>query len=916
MAVSVHLSPAGPHIPVVPGEAAHLTLTLHNAGDRVTEYRITLTGLDASWYTLSHSSLALFPGDREQVQVTLAPPRSSESRAGTYPAALSVTSSRDPADRAELPLEVEVRPFLEYELDMNPRLAGGRGAGRYRLTLSNLGGVDATFALKGWDPEEALSFRFAEPEVAVPPGETREVLVEVAPKKRAFIGTPVRRTFKITAEAPGSAAHSVEAQHEARPLVSPLVMQVATGGAIALLLVGGAIAFAASRSRDDTGAVATLTPTPTAAPTPSQRVAAVTDEPPPTPTPTPTPTPEPEPTDEPTPTPTPTPTLPPIPPPELAVFQPTGWTGPLVVSSATGFVNPQEAASIYTADELYVSWAVRNNGSTPTASGFTVALLVDDQEVMRWEVPALAPGATHEVRYAPIGKLALGDRDLRLVIDTGDAVAEGDEQNNTVARSYSVQEPPDIPPSVRVSLSATVIPLGKAVDVSAAVSDPDPGDPLSWMVDWGDGTPVEAGSLPGGGDFTVRASHTYAQAGKYQVVVKVCDSHDECREGGALATVNTAPTAKLDLSATTVGTGKSVTASVAATDPDGEDPLTWTVDWGDGSAPSTGNLPGGGSGTAQATHTYAKGGDYQVALKVCDSRNACADATVTLTVSTTPTVKLDLSASVINVNSSLKVALTITDPDQSDPVTWTLDWGDGNPRISADVAGGGTQTVTQAHTYAQAGQFKLVAQVCDSAKLCQEATATLTVNTPPTLGLKLSATAVQVGQSLTAAMSITDPDKDDGLTWTVDWGDKSTPAKGSLAGSGSFSPQASHAYQKGGQYTVTAQVCDSRKACATQTATVTANTPPTSLEVAVESQLINSTTIRVTLKISFIDPDADDPHVVTVNWGPTTNTYNLRAGQLSTAVSHDYSIFSPPRSGSIVVKVCDSYNACIQHTLV
>ena len=58
-----------------------------------------------------------------------------------------------------------------------------------------------------------------------------------------------------------------------------------------------------------------------------------------------------------------------ISPPNLTPYQPSGWSDKIVVSNVTG--TNTDSDPLYTTDNLYVDWAVTNNGAAATGAGFS-----------------------------------------------------------------------------------------------------------------------------------------------------------------------------------------------------------------------------------------------------------------------------------------------------------------------------------------------------------------------------------------------------------------------------------------------------------------------------------------------------------------------------------------------------------------
>jgi large repetitive protein len=145
-------------------------------------------------------------------------------------------------------------------------------------------------------------------------------------------------------------------------------------------------------------------------------------------------------------------------------------------------------------------------------------------------------------------------------------------------------------------------------------SDPDGDMPLTYAWDLGDGSTASG----------VAPTHTYAAAGTYAVALVVTDSRGLASEPSTTnATIDDAPN-----NAPIADTGGPYTGSVGtaiqldgsgSSDPDGDTPLTYAWDLGDGST-ATGVAP---------THTYAAAGTYAVSLVVTDSRGLASEPSIT-----------------------------------------------------------------------------------------------------------------------------------------------------------------------------------------------------------------------------------------------------------------------------------------------
>ncbi len=86
--------------------------------------------------------------------------------------------------------------------------------------------------------------------------------------------------------------------------------------------------------------------------------------------------------------------------PALTAYEPSGWSGPIVVARAPGKTGNRE--ELYTEGPLYVSWALRNDGDAPRGGSILVDLLVDGRVVADWVRPDLAAGRIDFVVDRPI----------------------------------------------------------------------------------------------------------------------------------------------------------------------------------------------------------------------------------------------------------------------------------------------------------------------------------------------------------------------------------------------------------------------------------------------------------------------------------------------------------------------------------
>jgi len=122
--------------------------------------------------------------------------------------------------------------------------------------------------------------------------------------------------------------------------------------------------------------------------------------------------------------------------PNLAAYQPSGWSDKIVASAAPG---TNDAAELSDTQDIFISWAVLNdaNGGN-TTNRFYTQLFVDGSLNYTWFSDGLAAGFYSFVIGYDLGKLPAGTHTLRLDTDPTSVVAESDETDNSYGKTIVV----------------------------------------------------------------------------------------------------------------------------------------------------------------------------------------------------------------------------------------------------------------------------------------------------------------------------------------------------------------------------------------------------------------------------------------------------------------------------------------------
>jgi hypothetical protein len=104
--------------------------------------------------------------------------------------------------------------------------------------------------------------------------------------------------------------------------------------------------------------------------------------------------------------------------PHMAPYQPSGWSAPVVVTT-----NPNSTTNtpaIYTTNEVYVNWAVINNGTTGASSTFYVYVYTNSVYVTSWSIGSLGRNSyeyVDGVNSYNLGQFPAGTNTVSIVVD-------------------------------------------------------------------------------------------------------------------------------------------------------------------------------------------------------------------------------------------------------------------------------------------------------------------------------------------------------------------------------------------------------------------------------------------------------------------------------------------------------------------
>ncbi len=235
---------------VEPGSAVTLTVAVKNHSNQADRYELDVEGLDSEWVAIPAPSFTLAPGEERIQKILLKPPRTAESKAGSYPFVVR-TRSLESGDSQENQAILDIEPFHLVSLEIEPRRATAgyfKKQNMFSVTVINLGNTEETLQLFADDPEDACTYQFAHERIQLSPGQQKRVALSVQPSHMPIVGAARLDNFHVSGrsvENPHVVA-SAQAQLERRALLAPASLIVL------ILLIMLASAWYAFRPKEPT----------------------------------------------------------------------------------------------------------------------------------------------------------------------------------------------------------------------------------------------------------------------------------------------------------------------------------------------------------------------------------------------------------------------------------------------------------------------------------------------------------------------------------------------------------------------------------------------------------------------------------------------------------------------------------------
>ena len=489
--------------------------------------------------------------------------------------------------------------------------------------------------------------------------------------------------------------------------------------------------------------------------------------------------------------------------------------------------------------------------------------------------------------------------------------------------TVTATDPGNLSDTVIVAITVTSLPSPLEVTGLAAVdyaensastlatyiaTDPESNDPITWAVGGTDATWFDISSA---GVLTFKTAPNFElprdanQDNIYEITITASDGNlnSEVDVTVTVTNVNEAPTVMGTAALDYAENSSSAVATYTATDPENDDPITWTVDGADAprfSISSTGALTFKTAPNFELPRDANQDNIYEITVSASDGNlNSEVDVTVTVTnVNEAPTVTGSATVDYAENSTSTVATYIATDPENDDPITWSVGGTDA-PRFTISSAGVLTLKAPPDFELPRDANQNNVYEITITASdgnLSAEVDVTVTVtnvNEAPTITGPAAVDYAENSSGVVATYTATDPESDDPIAWTVDGTDAprfSINSAGSLTFKTPPDFELPRDANQDNIYEITITASDGNLSAEVDvTVTVTnVNEAPTITGPAAVDYAENSSGVVATYTAT--DPESDDPIAWTVD-GTDAPRFSINsAGSLTFKTPPDFEL--------------------------
>ncbi|MEY2447695.1 MAG: large repetitive protein, partial [Acidimicrobiaceae bacterium] len=194
---------------VTPGTAVPVPVRVCNTGDTAMQVLVRIVGVEDSWAGPPLMVGPLEAGEETTVEFPIRIPVGfppCDHLAGIEAEPIDPTTGAPLGRAVFVEVVLEIGDGSQVRASLEPADIHGGGRGKFRLSLRNRGRHPVNVTLAGESPGDALSVRFSENEVVLPPGEFVRVKGKVK-GSRHLLGPHRRLPFVVTIRSRGTPRH-------------------------------------------------------------------------------------------------------------------------------------------------------------------------------------------------------------------------------------------------------------------------------------------------------------------------------------------------------------------------------------------------------------------------------------------------------------------------------------------------------------------------------------------------------------------------------------------------------------------------------------------------------------------------------------------------------------------------------------
>jgi TolB protein len=260
---------------IAPGSRISIPIVLLNQGMEADTFGLSVEGIPLAWISTTTPVVPLGRGEQKEVSLSIAPPRSAESRAGRHEFTLRITSQQAPDQPVEIGCVLSVAAFADFKCTLSPvQINSGETA---TLLVENEGNASQTFALIWASPGDSLMVEVQQKpagtatqqagpppafiavekvSLRVPAGQGTSVNFRLRERSRPILGSASTLPFTISIESAEKKSQRVDGQVVTSPLIPTWAVIVAVL-LCGFLFVASYFAFRTPATPDYAGQTAT-----------------------------------------------------------------------------------------------------------------------------------------------------------------------------------------------------------------------------------------------------------------------------------------------------------------------------------------------------------------------------------------------------------------------------------------------------------------------------------------------------------------------------------------------------------------------------------------------------------------------------------------------------------------------------------